>query len=60
MSCTNRGDRIQYHRVFAGSQVFTGTVLYVEDGWAQVRTDTGERGWVEVQALCSDALVRRP
>ena len=32
----------------------------VEDGWAQVRTDTGERGWVEVDALCADALVRRP
>ncbi|MDA0168893.1 sigma-70 family RNA polymerase sigma factor [Solirubrobacter taibaiensis] len=32
----------------------------VEDGWAQVRTDTGEHGWVEIDALCSDALVRAP
>jgi hypothetical protein len=32
----------------------------LEDGWARVRTDTGERGWIAVQALCADALVRRP
>ncbi len=32
----------------------------LEGRWARVRTDTGERGWVTVDALCEEALVRRP
>jgi hypothetical protein len=32
-------------------------VKAIEDGWAQVRTDTGERGWVAAEALCKEALV---
>ncbi len=32
----------------------------LEDGWARVRTDTGERGWVTAEALCEEALVSRP
>lgn len=32
-------------------------VKAIEDGWARVRTDTGERGWVTADALCEEALV---
>jgi hypothetical protein len=32
----------------------------ISRGWAEVETDTGERGWLEVGALCPEALIERP
>lgn len=35
-------------------------VKALEGGWARVRTDTGERGWVSADTLCEEALVSHP
>lgn len=32
----------------------------ISGGWAEVETDTGERGWVDAGALCPESLVGRP